>query len=149
MSGPQLPPSEGSTAATPGPPELDDSSVTQALKQLQAGQSFQTELLQKIHKTVLTSRSIINELVVANNELKEELQKIKGGPPPPEDPSPREPSPRDPPPRGHERPQKKRAAEELAAEFTAQAGLTEELAAEFTAQAGLTVAGEVHHNWIP
>ena len=37
----------------------------------------QTDLLQKLHKTVLTSRSMINELVVSNNELKQEIQKIK------------------------------------------------------------------------
>jgi hypothetical protein len=125
MSCPQLPPSEGAVAATPGSLDLDYGSVAEALKQLLAGQSFQTELLQKLHKTVLTSRSIINELVVANNELKEELQKIKGGPPSPEDPSPQDLSPL-----REERPQKKRAA----AEFDA----------EFAAQAEQTVAGEVH-----
>jgi len=139
MSSPELtPPSEGSAAATtPGtgaPPALDYGSITQALKQLQEGQSFQTELLHKLHKTVLTSLSIINELVVANNELKEEIHKIKGGgggpPPPPEDPSlARDPSPRDPPPprKKDERVQKKmRAVEEEA----------------FAARAELTIAGE-------
>ena len=132
MSSPELPPpSEGSAvAATPGA-ALDYGSFAQALKQLQEGQSFQTELLHKLHKTVLTSRSIINELVVANNELKEEIQKIKGGggppPPPSEDPShARDPSPRDPPPRKDERPQKKMRAAEGA----------------FAARAELTVAGE-------
>mmetsp|Transcript_25834 Transcript_25834/g.54605 ORF Transcript_25834/g.54605 Transcript_25834/m.54605 type:complete len:287 (+) Transcript_25834:97-957(+) len=47
------------------------------IQQLQAGQNQQTLLLQKLHKTVLTSRAMINELVVANNELKEELRSIK------------------------------------------------------------------------
>ena len=139
MSSPELLPSEGSAAAatTPGTgaaPALDYGSFTQALKQLQEGQSFQTELLHKLHKTVLTSLSVVNELVVSNNELKKEIHKIKGGggggpPPPPADPSlARDPSPRDPPPppRKDERPQKKMRAAEGA----------------FAARAELTVAGE-------
>mmetsp|Transcript_19955 Transcript_19955/g.42816 ORF Transcript_19955/g.42816 Transcript_19955/m.42816 type:complete len:191 (+) Transcript_19955:90-662(+) len=47
------------------------------VQQLKAGQTHQTDLIQKLQKTVLTSRSMINELVVANNELKEELDEIK------------------------------------------------------------------------
>jgi len=47
------------------------------VQQLQAGQSHSNELMQKLQKTVLTSRAMINELVVANNELREELIRIK------------------------------------------------------------------------
>lgn len=64
----------------PGIPVIDSPGVEallEAVHQLQAGQSHQTDLISKLHKTVLTSRSMINELVVANNELKEELSKMK------------------------------------------------------------------------
>lgn len=54
-----------------------DHVVLECVQQLQAGQAHQTDLIQKLHKTVLTSRAMINELVVANNELKDELLKIK------------------------------------------------------------------------
>ncbi|KAL7539971.1 hypothetical protein ACHAWF_006558, partial [Thalassiosira exigua] len=51
--------------------------LLESVQQLQAGQSHQTDLIQRLQKSVLTSRSMINELVVVNNELKEELLKIK------------------------------------------------------------------------
>ena len=63
-------------AAAPAPAQAIDSSP-ELLGALVAGQAQQTELLQKLHKTVLTSRSMINELVVSNNELKEEISKHK------------------------------------------------------------------------
>lgn len=63
-------------AAAPAPAQAIDSSP-ELLGALVAGQAQQTELLQKLHKTVLTSRSMINELVVSNNELKEEISKLK------------------------------------------------------------------------
>lgn len=63
------------------PPVFDQSDPQNVLIEMcqliQVNQSQQTDLIQKLHKTVLTSRSMINELVVSNNELKEELQKIK------------------------------------------------------------------------
>lgn len=68
---PHLP--EAAVAAAPAP------ASSELLGALVAGQAQQTELLQKLHKTVLTSRSMINELVVSNNELKEELSKLKRG----------------------------------------------------------------------
>lgn len=79
-----LPPPLPEPAVAPVALALDDAGgvnqtqvLLECIQQLQAGQSHQTELIHKLHKTVLTSRSMINELVVANNELKEDLQSIK------------------------------------------------------------------------
>ena len=66
-------------AEAPAAPAQAIDSSPELLGALVAGQAQQTELLQKLHKTVLTSRSMINELVVSNNELKEELSKLKRG----------------------------------------------------------------------
>ena len=45
---------------------------------LLANQAKQTNMLEKLQKSVLTSRTMINELVVANNDLREEVAKLRG-----------------------------------------------------------------------
>ncbi|KAK1745938.1 hypothetical protein QTG54_003862 [Skeletonema marinoi] len=65
------------------PPELPEinSDPQQALlalvQQLKDGQSEQTALIQKLNKTVLTSRTLINELITAQTDMKEELAKLR------------------------------------------------------------------------
>ena len=65
------------------PPELPEmnSDPQQALlalvQQLKDGQAEQTALIQKLNKTVLTSRSMINELITAQTDMKEELAKLR------------------------------------------------------------------------
>jgi hypothetical protein len=59
--------------------DLDDSkSLIACIRGLQEGQTQQTQLIQKLHKTVLNTRTIINELIVTQNELKDEIEKLKG-----------------------------------------------------------------------
>lgn len=74
------PPLPEAAAAQPMALAVDSASsqaLLEGVQQLQAGQAHQIDLIQKLHKTVLTSRSMINELVLSNNELKVELLKIK------------------------------------------------------------------------
>lgn len=65
------------------PPELLElnSDQQQALlalvQQLKNGQAEQTALIQKLNKTVLTSRTLINELITAQTDMKEELAKLR------------------------------------------------------------------------
>jgi len=55
----------------------DSKSLIACIRGLQEGQTQQTQLIQKLHKTVLNTRTIINELIVTQNELKDEIQKLK------------------------------------------------------------------------
>lgn len=58
--------------------DMDDSkSLIACIRGLQEGQMQQTQLIQKLHKTVLNTRTIINELVVTQNELKDEIERLK------------------------------------------------------------------------
>ena len=65
------------------PAELPDmnSDPQQALlalvQQLKDGQAEQTAMIQKLNKTVLTSRTLINELITAQTDMKEELAKLR------------------------------------------------------------------------
>ncbi|KAL7509958.1 hypothetical protein ACHAXN_006837 [Cyclotella atomus] len=59
--------------------DMDDSkSLIACIRGLQEGQTQQTQLIQKLHKTVLNTRTIINELIVTQNELKDEIEKLRG-----------------------------------------------------------------------
>ena len=58
----------------------DSKSLIACIRGLQAGQSQQTQLIQKLHKTVLNTRSIINELIVTQNELRDEIEKLRASP---------------------------------------------------------------------
>ena len=60
-------------AAAPAPPIGND-----PMHILLANQAKQTNMLEKLQKSVLTSRTMINELVVANNDLREEVAKLRG-----------------------------------------------------------------------
>ena len=55
----------------------DSKSLIACIRGLQEGQTQQTQLIQKLHKTVLNTRTIINELIVTQNELKDEIDKLK------------------------------------------------------------------------
>jgi hypothetical protein len=55
----------------------DSKSLIQCIRGLQEGQTQQTQLIQKLHKTVLNTRTIINELIVTQNELKDEIERLK------------------------------------------------------------------------
>lgn len=65
------------------PPELpgvnaDSQEALLALvQQLKNGQAEQTAMIQKLNKTVLTSRTLINELITAQTDLKEEVEKLR------------------------------------------------------------------------
>ena len=47
------------------------------VQQLKDGQSEQTAIIQKLNKTVLTSRTMINELISAQNDMREELARLR------------------------------------------------------------------------
>src|SRR5210317_1600183 len=47
------------------------------VQQLENGQAEQTQLINKLQKTVLTSRTMINELISAQNDMKSELEKLR------------------------------------------------------------------------
>lgn len=49
------------------------------VQQLKDGQSEQTALIQKLNKTVLTQRTLINELISAQTDMKEGLAKLRTG----------------------------------------------------------------------
>ncbi|KAL7516563.1 hypothetical protein ACHAWX_001564 [Stephanocyclus meneghinianus] len=55
----------------------DSKALLQCIRGLQEGQTQQTQLIQKLHKTVLNTRTIINELILTQNELKDEIEKLK------------------------------------------------------------------------
>ncbi|KAL3802529.1 hypothetical protein HJC23_012548 [Cyclotella cryptica] len=55
----------------------DSKALIQCIRGLQEGQTQQTQLIQKLHKTVLNTRTIINELILTQNELKDEIEKLK------------------------------------------------------------------------
>lgn len=55
----------------------DSRALLQYVRSLQEGQTHQTQLIMKLNKTVLTTRSMINELIVTQNELKEEVERLK------------------------------------------------------------------------
>jgi hypothetical protein len=55
----------------------DSKSLIACIRGLQEGQTQQTQLIQKLHKTVLNTRTIINELIVTQNELRDEIEKLK------------------------------------------------------------------------
>ena len=62
-------------AALPQTEQL--SAVLEGINDLHRSQREQTDLLNKLQQTVLTSRSMINELILANNELKREVQAFR------------------------------------------------------------------------
>lgn len=55
----------------------DSRALLQYVRSLQEGQTHQIQLIMKLNKTVLTTRSMINELIVTQNELKEEVERLK------------------------------------------------------------------------
>ena len=69
-------------------PDLDGATAVAAsggsngdlMSHLLANQAQQTELLNKIHRDVLSTRTMISALEESNNELKEEIRKLKGEP---------------------------------------------------------------------
>ena len=68
-------------AAVTSADETEDSkSLIAIIHGLKEGQSQQTQLIQKLHKTVLNTRTIINELIVTQNELRDEIEKLRASP---------------------------------------------------------------------
>jgi len=65
-------------------PDLDGATAVGSngdlMSHLLASQAQQTELLNKIHRDVLSTRTMISSLEESNNELKEEIRKLKGEP---------------------------------------------------------------------
>ena len=72
----ELPDLDGTTAAA-----ASGGSNGDLMGHLLASQAQQTELLNKIHRDVLSTRTMISALEESNNELKEEIRKLKGGEP--------------------------------------------------------------------
>ena len=72
----ELPDLDGATAAAAS----GGSSNGDLMGHLLASQAQQTELLNKIHRDVLSTRTMISALEESNNELKEEIRKLKGEP---------------------------------------------------------------------
>ena len=73
----ELPDLDGTTAAAAS----GSGSNGDLMGHLLASQAQQTELLNKIHRDVLSTRTMISALEESNNELKEEIRKLKGGEP--------------------------------------------------------------------
>ena len=71
----ELPDLDGATAAA-----ASGGSNGDLMGHLLASQAQQTELLNKIHRDVLSTRTMISALEESNNELKEEIRKLKGEP---------------------------------------------------------------------
>ena len=64
--------------STTVPAPDQNAAIFESLERLQNGQVEQSDLLHKLHNAVLNSRSIINELVIANHELRAELRGMIG-----------------------------------------------------------------------
>jgi 4-diphosphocytidyl-2C-methyl-D-erythritol kinase len=69
------PPELPGVAALPADPQQ---ALLALVQQLKNGQAEQTQLINKLQKTVLTSRTMINELISAQNDMKSELEKLRG-----------------------------------------------------------------------
>lgn len=72
-----LPPPLAGAAAAAAPTHATLASLQHSMQQMQAAQVHQTDLLQRLNETVLTSRAMINDLVVQNNALREDIRAIK------------------------------------------------------------------------
>lgn len=68
------PPELPGVAALPADPQQ---ALLALVQQLKDGQTEQTKLINKLQKTVLTSRTMINELISAQNDMKSELEKLR------------------------------------------------------------------------
>mmetsp|Transcript_32143 Transcript_32143/g.63993 ORF Transcript_32143/g.63993 Transcript_32143/m.63993 type:complete len:305 (+) Transcript_32143:92-1006(+) len=55
----------------------DSHAILGTLQQLVTGQEQQNQLIKTLQKNILTARTMINEIIVTQNELKDELEAIK------------------------------------------------------------------------
>mmetsp|Transcript_25207 Transcript_25207/g.50891 ORF Transcript_25207/g.50891 Transcript_25207/m.50891 type:complete len:246 (-) Transcript_25207:432-1169(-) len=57
--------------------QSDIQTMTATLQQIAAGQQQQTQLIKNLQKSLLTTRSMVNEIIMSHNEMREELESLK------------------------------------------------------------------------